>query len=396
MTPRTLVEPRPRTTRVLMASIAVAVAAGLAVWLSAGVAFAVTPYDPLLVITDENFRDAGSMSQAEVQAFLETMPGILKTYTAVEHGTHGGAIKPASQIIWEAAQANNISPKVILTTLQKEQSLLTYVNPSKTRLDRAMGCGVYSGSPDYHVGFGDQVWTGAQKLSTYEITYKWFPGLSKNVWSYPDDHRINIVVKNAATFALYTYTPYYPQVGFWNIHVKYFGDPQESPRFKAMYEFKGRSTGAYYYTSSSTERYRLIARSSRTWEYKGVVFSVDASGTSNVVPLWRLKNNQTGRYLLTAWASEKNALLAKRYRRRAVWSLQAVTAYVALDPTNGTAVYRMYNSKRKTYYYTTSYAELRSLVAQHNGGWRSQGVCFYLGSYVPPVPPSTPTTPTAG
>ncbi len=43
---------------------------------------------------------------------------------------YAGVKKPASKIVWEAAQAWNLNPKVILATLQKEQSLLAKPNPS--------------------------------------------------------------------------------------------------------------------------------------------------------------------------------------------------------------------------------------------------------------------------
>jgi hypothetical protein len=37
--------------------------------------------------------------------------------------------------------------------------------------------------------------------------------------------KISITPKNASTYALYTYTPYYPQRLFWDVYVQYFGDP---------------------------------------------------------------------------------------------------------------------------------------------------------------------------
>jgi hypothetical protein len=370
--------------RALTKALLVAIAAVAFLVASAPPAVAAV-YDPLNVISVENWRDVGSMSQADVQAFLEAQTGVLKSRSFIEHGTHGGSIKSASQIIWEAAQANNLNPKVILATLQKEQSLLTAKAPSTTTLNRAMGCGVYATSKDFHVGFGDQVWTGAQKLSEYEVTYHWFPDLAKEVYSYPDKHKIMIVCANAPTYSLYVYTPYYPQKSFWDIYVRYFGDPQAPPRLKPVYEFLAKRTGAYYYTSSPAERYHLVAKRSNVWTYRGAAFSVDASAPANTVPLWRLKNTRTGRYTLTASIAERDALLRQKVGRSKVYALQGAISNVSLTAeTSATPVYRLYNKYRNTYYYTTSAAKCAALVGQRGiKKWKNNGVVFYLGPYAP-------------
>ena len=91
------------------------------------------------IITDVNFSDIYCLSQAAVQSFLAAQPGILDTYKIADHL---GVKRSAAAIIWQAAQAWQVSPRVILATLQKEQGLLSATSPSTSALDWAMGCGV--------------------------------------------------------------------------------------------------------------------------------------------------------------------------------------------------------------------------------------------------------------
>ncbi|MEI6726199.1 MAG: hypothetical protein WCN81_08265, partial [Actinomycetes bacterium] len=174
-------------------------------------------FDPNMVISDRNFRATGSLSQAQVQSFLAAQTGILKTYSAPDIN---GIVKPASQIVCEAAQAFGVSPKVVLVTLQKEQGLLTATAPSTKALDWAMGCGV----PDSGVlntayqGFGKQLWYGARSLNVDGAA--WYAGIVKKCGD-------GIVTPaNVSTHSLYTYTPWIAgNQLFWTVYWRYFGDP---------------------------------------------------------------------------------------------------------------------------------------------------------------------------
>lgn len=169
-------------------------------------------FNPDTLISDGNFRAVSSMSQAEVQTFLEGQSGILKSYAAPDIN---GTVKPASQIIWEAAQAFDVSPKVVLVTLQKEQGLLSNPAPSASALAWAMGCGSAS-------SFGAQVWWGSDSLSVDGAG--WYAGITKSC----GDGTVSPT--NISTYSLYTYTPWIGLAGggnklFWTLYWQYFGDP---------------------------------------------------------------------------------------------------------------------------------------------------------------------------
>lgn len=174
-------------------------------------------FDPDTVMSDATFGAANSMSAEDIQAFLERQGGTLGAYRAPDHT---GKVKSAAEIISEAAAGAGVNPKVILTTLQKEQSLLSKRSPAQRDYDWAMGCGK-TDSTTYtkYQGFGRQVWFGAQTLR--KNANRFTPGVTLSI-----DGSV-VRPTNAATFTQYRYTPHFPGVmSFWMLYWTYFGDPQ--------------------------------------------------------------------------------------------------------------------------------------------------------------------------
>ena len=358
-------------------------------------AFAAPVFDPLNVIPYDTFRGSTSMTQADIQSFLDTLSGPLKSLNTTDYVNPGGTNgvgtpwkkgqpkKTAARIIWEAASHWSINPKVILATLQKEQSLLTVSNSSNaTRLRKAVGCGVYPGSTNTYPGFGNQVWNGTRKLSTYEITYAWKPGKTIKVSGAKTP---TIVPKNASTFALYTYTPYYPQSLVWTVYVRYFGDPQLPPRLRPVYRYLNVHNGTYFYSTSEGTRYRL--KSSSVWHYNGVAFTVDTSSTANSGPLYCVKNSVTGALVYTASPASRSAYLAKTPK---VWRSNGVACLVSpVKAAGAQAVYRLTNKRTHASLLTSSPTAKKSLTTGKSPAFVYTGVAFYLGV-------SATTTPVVG
>lgn len=174
-------------------------------------------FDRSNVVSEANFRGGNAMTAADIQAFLDKQPGALKHYSGPDHA---GATKTAAQMISEASIRFNINPKIILATLQKEQSLLTAKYPSQSQYNGAMGAGMPdSGNNNASMqGFGNQIYWGAQKFD--KNARDWRLGKSEPVDGAPQ------VCDNEGTFAQYRYTPHYSGVtSFWTIFWRYFGDP---------------------------------------------------------------------------------------------------------------------------------------------------------------------------
>ncbi len=367
----------------------VVVAAILAVAISAcfaSVASAAT-FDALDIISYDTWRASDSMSEADIQAFLEAQTGVLDSLVTTDHA---GVTRPASRVIHDAAKAWNLNPKVIMATLQKEQSLLAMRSPSAKRLAEAMGCGIYPGSTNRYPGFGTQVWHGARKLSTYEITYKWRPGLAKRVTAYVDGKArgISIVPKNACTYALYTYTPYYPQKLFWDVYVRYFGDPQSSPRLQPVYRLLDRRTGHYVYTSSETERYRTTTRAWNPYRDLGVAFTIDTSATANRYSLYRLQHARSGVWAYTIQQSVYEKALSRSPK---VWLGRGMVGKVS-TVSSATPVFRLVHKKTGAAYLTTSATMKSKLLKGASSSYRDKGVLFRLARSTPATKPVGPAS----
>ena len=107
-------------------------------------------FDASYITSDITFTNTGTMSEADIQAFLQSKGSYLAGY----HETRDSNIGPnndvsargwsAAKIIWQVANWYGVNPEVILTTLQKEQSLVTNPSPPQWALDWAMGYGCRS------------------------------------------------------------------------------------------------------------------------------------------------------------------------------------------------------------------------------------------------------------
>ncbi len=224
------------------------------------------------IISDTNFYAGTSMSVDGVQSFLNTQIGSCASSSCLNVGRFGmnsrsadpmcnaltgGSSLSAAVIITRVAAACGISPKVILVTLQKEQTLIngaTARNPSAARLERAMGyaCPDNVGGhcdPAY-AGVGNQIYWSAWQWKRYgnppgtSNYFTWFnPGNRAVQYNVPVSCGTKTVaVQNRATAALYYYTPYTPNTAalnnlygtgdgcsaygnrnFWRLYTDWFG-----------------------------------------------------------------------------------------------------------------------------------------------------------------------------
>lgn len=194
-------------------------------------------FDPGNIIDDGVFFNAATMTEAEVQRFLEVrVPRCSSGYTCLKDWRDtsrtvpadamcaayaGASDERASRIIYKVAQACGINPQVILATLEKEQSLVTHTWPSTSRYTIAMG----QGCPDTaacdtrYYGFFNQVYGAAWQFKRYANPpgtsryFTWYaPGRTWNIRYNPEIScgSSPVFISNQATANLYYYTPYQP------------------------------------------------------------------------------------------------------------------------------------------------------------------------------------------
>lgn len=234
-------------------------------------------FDPGQIISDSNFYDANAMSQAEIQSFLESkvvcsnsncLANYYEQTPQVKVWSWGtcqyyfGGYDSAAAIIYKVQKACGLSAKAILVTLQKEQGLITSSAPSSLTLRKAMGMGCPDTSvcDSEYYGFFNQVFAAARQLTWYGNSGGSYTYIRLGQWNnirYSPDSSCgtkSVLVKNAATAALYYYTPYTPNqaaldnlysVGdacsaygnrnFWRTYSDWFGNPVVPPVYGDRY-----------------------------------------------------------------------------------------------------------------------------------------------------------------
>jgi len=166
-------------------------------------------FDPNFIISDLEMRDLGSWTKNDVQNFLDSKGSYLRKYSDTDID---GVTKTAAEIIYNTAVANQINPKFLLVTLQKEQSLITDDSPTQKQLNWATGyavcdsCSMEDPNVIKHKGFAKQVDDTASLMRWYyENTDKSFVK-KKDTPIRIDD--TDVTPKSWATAFLYTYTPH--------------------------------------------------------------------------------------------------------------------------------------------------------------------------------------------
>ncbi len=181
-------------------------------------------FNPNYILSNQELTDYQSMSLGAIQRFLNSKSGILKNYQTKDID---GKKKTAAEIIFQASQRYKINPQVILTLLQKEQSLIDNPRPTSYNLDWACGYHRPTGSDPNdpklqpYKGFAVQV-DGAAATFRWYIDHYPTPWLRIAGKTYNFDGHL-ITPQNMATAALYNYTPHYQgNYQFWKIWQKWF------------------------------------------------------------------------------------------------------------------------------------------------------------------------------
>jgi hypothetical protein len=259
-------------------------------------------FDAGNIMSDAKFYDGNALSESEVQTFLNgkvptctinngqpshaagapyynssgaqystVASTCLKDYSQTTPNMTGEAGKcaaftgnsseSAASIIARIGQACNVSQKVLLVLLEKEQSLVRDTWPLVKQYDSATGFACYdNGQPCVggYAGFFYQVWAAALQFQRYGTgSFTWYPvGQVSNILYQANNADCGTratFISNRATAALYYYTPYTPNAAalaagyglgdacsaygnrnFYQLYVDWFGSTQGNPDPKAM------------------------------------------------------------------------------------------------------------------------------------------------------------------
>jgi hypothetical protein len=284
------------------------------------------------IISDDQFFGGNSMSVSEIQSFLSkkvkncgSLGNCLSVYTQdtfTREATtiHGDGVNPlcrryvgaddetAAQIIFKVQQACDISAKVILVTLQKEQGLITNSNPTADKLKIAMGYACPDTAPcaSKYFGFYNQVYSAASQFKRYTDPASSFwgskpVGVRSNIYYHPNAScgTKSVKIQNAATHALYIYTPY-------------------TPNSAALANLKGTGDSCSSYGNSNF------------WEYYQYWFNAKANLESDIADLGSGVTNGWGDVTdISSCTSTANSCVAEYENALATWGITAGTKFAS-------------------------------------------------------------------
>lgn len=253
-------------------------------------------FDPSNIMSDSVMSNKDSMTEAQIQTFLESKNACNNTNiskASVYHKVKDGRFvcmyedtfdgETAAHIIWQAAQDYSINPQVIIVLLQKEQGLITDTWPNSIQYNKATGygCPDTAACDTQYYGLKNQIRKAAALYRTV-LDGGWsnYPIGNNYVQYHPNAACGGTVVniKNRATSALYRYTPYQPNQSalnagygtgdscgaygnrnFWLYFTDWFGDTHSTDDFVAL----------------STPRWMQVKNSGTTKSY---VFTGESAG----------------------------------------------------------------------------------------------------------------------
>ncbi len=165
------------------------------------------------VITDRELTDSATMDISTVDRFLKNKGALgYKFFQDTD-----GITRTPAEIIWRVATTHAINPQFLLALIQKEQSLVDDPRPSQDQIDWAAGYGIcdscLKSDPllQRFRGFGKQIEGAARQFRedylprialAGETSARMSPGRTASI------DGIAVTPQNAATAALYTYTPH--------------------------------------------------------------------------------------------------------------------------------------------------------------------------------------------
>lgn len=203
--------------------------------------------------------------------------------------TPAGAISSA-QIIKNAADTYSISPKVLITTLQKESLNLIFDSwPVQNQYKNAMGYGCPDTAPcdPQYAGFYNQVNNAARQFNLYKnypsnYRYKAYQSNTINYNPSSSCSSSSVFIQDYATAGLYNYTPYQPNQAalnnlygtgdscsaygnrnFWRTYNDWFGaTSNSSSRFSVI---QGPNSPALYLQTSAGKYYLPSGDVMKAW-----------------------------------------------------------------------------------------------------------------------------------
>lgn len=220
-----------------------------------------------------------------------------------------GGLLSAAEIIYRVGVSCNVSQKVLIVLLEKEQSLITHTFPSQSRYSSATGFNCPDTAPCSvaSAGFFRQLYSAARQLQVYGTGgFNWFPvGAYSNIRYHPNEAcgSSSVFIQNRATAALYYYTPYQPNAAalapqnfygtgdscsaygnrnFWRIYTDWFGSTLTPSTFNSGVFARDTSGNLWIYPGSGNGSWYPPTQVGTGWQgFTSISATGDISGDGN-------------------------------------------------------------------------------------------------------------------
>ena len=150
-----------------------------------------------------------------------------------------------------------------------------------------------------------------------------------------------------------------------------------SDRMLPVFRFYNLLNGSHFFTASQAERDTVAAKWPNVWAYEGVAYSVNLDNPANADPLYRFYNPGRGTHFYTASLAERDMVIATW---PSVFTYEGIAYNVSAAPAPETmAVYRFYNVRSGSHFYTASAAERDHVIATWPDIFTYEGPAFYVG-----------------
>lgn len=142
-----------------------------------------------------------------------------------------------------------------------------------------------------------------------------------------------------------------------------------------VYRFYNRQTGTHFYTADPAEKASVQANLSATYQLDGLGYTVREATPANDVPLYRFYNRKTATHFYTADPAEKVAVEAMT----SIFTYEGIAYYVSdTAPTGSKSVWRFFNMETGTHFYTADPVEIAHVQATMASTYQLDGIGFYL------------------
>jgi|GEM_PF-3213051 len=262
-------------------------------------------FNPGNIIDDQKMSQVNSMSETQIRNFIKDKNKNCSNGNSLCFKNYKEGSKDAARLIYEAAQEQKINPQVILVTIQKEQGLITRIDPAQWMYNSAMGYACPDSTPGKcgsgQKGFLRQIVWGATMYraildgggkwsNRYKSGTQWYTpynlGINSILWNPKASCGSSTVnIQNRATQALYNYTPYRPNQAALNAG---YGEGDSCSAYGNR-NFYSYMRDWFNYTVDSVE-YSGLTFSEQPFSEKEMTISFTVRNTgSRTVDLGRIK-----------------------------------------------------------------------------------------------------------